>query len=99
VSYAWSVPFGVLSPYVRAEWGHEYLNDARSITAQFVNNPFQTTFFIPTDSPSRDYAGVGGGIAAQFAKGISSFLSFDTILGLTNFTNYQFVGGVRFELF
>ncbi len=98
-SYAWSVPFGVLSPYVRAEWRHEYLNNPRSITAQFVNDPFGTAFFIPTDSPTRNYADVGGGLSAQFAKGISTFLSFDAILGLTNFTNYQFVGGVRFELF
>jgi outer membrane autotransporter protein len=99
VSYAWSVPFGVLSPYVRAEWRHEFLNDPRSITAQFVNDPFGTSFLIPTDSPTRNYADVGAGVSAQFAKGISAFLSFDTILGLSNFTNYQFVGGLRFELF
>ncbi len=99
VSYAWSVPFGVLSPYVRGEWRHEYLNGSRAITAQYVNDPTLTNIVIPSDNPSRNYGDVGGGVTAQFAKGISSFLSFDAIVGLSNFTNYQFVGGVRFELF
>ena len=99
VSYAWSVPFGVLSPYVRGEWRHEYMNSARAITARYVSDPTLTNIVIPSDNPSRNYADVGGGVAAQFAAGISSFISFDAILGLSNFTNYQFVGGVRLELF
>jgi outer membrane autotransporter protein len=99
MSYAWSVPFGVLSPYVRGEWRHEFLNDPRAITAQYVNDPTLTNIVIPTDSPTRNYGDIGAGVTAQFAKGISSFLSFDAIVGLTNFTNYQFVGGVRLELF
>ena len=99
VSYAWSVPFGVLSPYVRGEWRHEYLNNPRSITSRFLNDPTGTPFFIPTNSPSRNYADIGGGVSAQFAKGFSAFLSFDAIVGLTNFTNYQFAGGLRLALF
>ena len=99
VSYAFSVPFGVLSPYVRAEWRHEYLNGARAITARYVNDPTLTNIVIPTDNPSRNYGDLGAGASAQFAKGLSAFLSFDAIVGLSNFTNYQFVGGLRLEAF
>jgi outer membrane autotransporter protein len=97
LSYAFSVPFGVLVPQIRGEWLHEYLNGSRPITAQFTNDPFGTAFFIPTDSPSRNFAGLSAGVSSVFAKGFSAFVNFDTFLGLTNVSNYMFTGGVRLE--
>src|SRR4030095_3026638 len=47
LSYAVSMPFGVLVPQIRGEWRHELLNDQRSIRAQFVNDPLNTIFAVP----------------------------------------------------
>jgi outer membrane autotransporter protein len=97
VGHSFSVPFGVLVPQVRGEWLHEYKNGSRSITATFVNDPFGTTFFIPTDTPSRNFASLSAGISAVFAGGFSAFVNYETFLGLTHVTNHQFTGGMRLE--
>jgi outer membrane autotransporter protein len=96
-SYAISTPFGVLLPQIRAEWRHEVLDDQRSIKAQFANDPFNVPFLIATDSPDRDYFALGAGIAAALARGVSAFIDFETIVGLKNVTNHNFIAGVRFE--
>ena len=96
-SYAISTPFGVLLPQVRAEWRHEVLDDQRGIKAQFANDPFNVPFLIATDNPDRDYFALGAGIAAALARGISAFVDFETIVGLKNVTNHNFIAGVRFE--
>jgi outer membrane lipase/esterase len=93
--YAISVPFGVLVPQLHGEWRHEILNDKRSITAQFANDPFGVPFLIATDDPDRDYFAVGAGLSAQFGRGVSAFLDFETILGLRDVTSYNFAAGVR----
>jgi outer membrane lipase/esterase len=97
LAYALSAPFGVLVPAVHGEWRHEFLNDQRSIRAQFANDPFNTVFRIPTDDPDRDYFAVGAGVSAAFAKGAAAFLEFETVLGLRSVTNHNFTAGVRFE--
>jgi outer membrane autotransporter protein len=95
LSYALSVPFGVLVPQVHGEWRHEILNDQRSIRAQFANDPLDTVFSVPTDKPDRDYFAVGASMSAALGKGIAAFFDFETILGLRDVTNYGFTAGVR----
>jgi outer membrane autotransporter protein len=97
VGYSWSVPFGVLVPQVRAEWVHEYRDGSRELTATFVNDPFGTAFFIPTDTPTRNFAALGAGLSGVFARGISAFVHYETFLGLTHVSNHQFSGGMRLE--
>ena len=97
VAYSINVPFGVLVPQMSAEWRHEFLNDSRTITAKYAVDPFNTFFFIPTDRPDRDYVALSVGAAATFARGISSFLNYETVLGLRDVTSHAFTGGVRVE--
>jgi outer membrane lipase/esterase len=95
ISYAFSVPFGVLVPQLRGEWRHENLNNPYSIKAQFAVDPFNTPFVIPTDSPDRNYFALGTSISALLAKNVSAFFDFETILGLSTVTNYGFTAGIR----
>ncbi len=95
LSYAFSLPFGVLVPQLRGEWRHENLNGPYSIQAQFANDPFNTIFSIPTDSPDRNYFALGASISALLAKNVSAFFDFETILGLQNVSNYGFTAGIR----
>ena len=96
-AYAFSTGVGVFSPYLSAEWRHELLNNSRSITARYVNDPLSTQFLIPTDNPDRDFAVLGFGVSAAFARGISAFLGYQVALGLANVTWNNFAGGIRFE--
>lgn len=95
VAYAFSTSFGVLVPQVHGEWRHESLNGARSIRAQFANDPFNQVFTVPTDSPDRDFFALGAGISSQFRKGMAAFLDFEAVVGLANVTSYNFTAGIR----
>jgi len=97
VAHAFSTSFGVLVPQIHGEWRHESLNDARSIKAQFANDPFNQVFTVPTDNPDRDFFAVGAGITSQFRKGMAAFLDFEAVVGLANVTSYNFTAGMRIE--
>ena len=96
VSYAISVPWGVLSPMARFEWEHEYKNDSRLITSRFVTNP-GTVLVAPTNDPDRDYFNLGAGLTATFKRGTTAFFYYEAVLGRDNYTNHSFTAGVRFE--
>jgi outer membrane autotransporter protein len=95
-TYAISMPWGVLTPLLRFEWEHEYEGNSRTLKGTLVANP-ATTAVAQTDNPDRDYFRLGAGVSATFQRGVAAFLQFDTVLGRSNFSNYAFNTGVRFE--
>jgi outer membrane autotransporter protein len=94
---AFSRSWGVLSLTGRAEWKHEFRNDAQVLPMTFQADPVNGTFFVPTDAPDRNYYIVSIGTAAQFAAGKSAFLQYETVLGLSNVTNHILSAGVRID--
>lgn len=96
---AWviSTGSGVFSPYVGAEWNHEFKNDSASIVAKYAADPFNTFFVIPTDQPDRNYFTLSGGLSAVFAGGVSAFLNLETVTGLRGVSNTGVTAGVRLE--
>jgi len=97
VSYAVNTSIGVFMPTVHADWRHEALNGRRNIKAQFLNDPSNTIFFIPTDDPDRDYFALGAGVSATFRKGLAAFLEYESLVGLRDVTNHNFTAGIRLE--
>jgi outer membrane autotransporter protein len=101
-SYAFTTGIGVVTPYARFDWQHEYENDTSAIRGSFVNGGGSATaslndILIPLDDPDRDFYNLGFGVASVFPHGISAFVDYLTVLGLDDITVHQFVGGVRFE--
>jgi len=83
---------------VRVEWNHEFLNDARSIKARFVQDPnpsVPTTITWTSDKPDRDFYNVGAGVSATFGHGLSAFVFYETVLDLRDVTAHRVVGGLR----
>jgi outer membrane autotransporter protein len=97
VSHSISTPFAVLLPQVHAEWVHQFLDDRRSIEARFVNDPIGTRISVRTDRLDRDYGAIGAGISAVFARGITAFVQYETLVGLRDITSHAFTGGARVE--
>ena len=97
VSYAISTGFGVLVPQAGVEWNHEYKNESKSASARFVNDPFNTTFFIPSDNPDRNYFTVSLGLSALFKNGLSAFANYETVQGLDKIKNQGVTLGLRKE--
>jgi outer membrane autotransporter protein len=98
VSYAISTGFGVLLPQFRVEWGHEFADDSRLITARFVNDPQGQAIRFATDRPDRDFVNIGVALSATFQRGIAAFISYETVLALEDVTRHGITLGVRIEL-
>jgi outer membrane lipase/esterase len=98
LSYAYSTPWAVIVPMVKAEYIHEFENDSRVFTSYFLQDVRQKRFNIITDRPDRDYIVASAGISAQFMHGISAFVNYDTIQAHSYINNHSFSGGIRAEL-
>ncbi len=104
-SYAFTTGIGVVTPYARCDWQHEYENDTSAIRGSFINGgqgsvpgaAAANSILIPLDDPDRDFFNLSLGVASVFPHGISAFVDYLTVLGLDDINLHQFVGGVRFE--
>jgi outer membrane autotransporter protein len=108
VTYAISAPFGVVLPFFRAEYNHEFEDDAVLLRAQYFapidpsNNLTATGLTNPvfearTDGPDRNFAVIGGGISAVFQRNVQAFIDFESVVGRSNVTNNILTTGVRVE--
>jgi len=97
VSYAISTPWGVLTPLARAEWEHEFKGGAQFINGSLVADPLRTTFGAQRNNPDRNYVNLATGVTGTFARGVSAFAHYETVLGRTNVTSHSFTAGVRFQ--
>lgn len=89
------IRLGVLIPQVRAEWVHEFMNDSHNLQASLVQA--NQTVSVATAAPDRDYCKVGLGLSSIFAGGISAYVQYEEILGLSNITSHNIAIGVRVE--
>ena len=92
-AYAINMGWGVLTPFLRPEWVHEFKGDSRGVTATVA--PAVVT--VQTNNPDRDYFNLGVGASATFKGGVSAFFDYDVALGRENFTSHSFTAGVRIE--
>ncbi|WP_374090058.1 autotransporter outer membrane beta-barrel domain-containing protein [Methylomicrobium lacus] len=97
LSYALSMPFGVLMPTARAEWIHEFHDGSRPVNWQFSNDPAQSVFTVVSDNPDRNYANLGAGMSATFTHGVSAFLFYEAMVGRQSLAEHTINLGVRGE--
>lgn len=98
LQYAMSLPWGVLQPYMRGEWRHEFEDDRRIIPVRFLGNTTNNlAFSTVTESPDRNYFTVGAGVSATFAHGVSAFVDYDALLGYDDIESHAFMVGTRME--
>jgi len=95
LSHVFSLPWGVLTPSVRFEYEHQFLNDNQSVDLRLADAPAGTgRFFLATGAPDRDYYNLGGAITATFPGG-AAFLHYETRLGQANLSSHIVELGVR----
>lgn len=97
VSRVFNTQTAILVPQASFEWEHEYDNDASTLSARFAADPSGTTFLIDTDSPDRDYFRIGLGLSALFPQGITTYLTYTTLLDKRDWTDHLIDAGVRWE--
>jgi outer membrane autotransporter protein len=85
-AYPISTGIGVFSPFARAEYVHEFLDDDDGVAIQYANDPTGASRFeVTTDGIDQDWGIVGAGVAATFARGWAAFADWNTVVGLSNF--------------
>jgi uncharacterized protein with beta-barrel porin domain len=98
LSYAWSLPWGVLTPAVRGEWVHEYSNGSQQINARFINATAglgNISTAARTLSPDRDYFNLEGSLTATLPEGRAAFLRYESRLGQNTISSHTVEAGVR----
>ncbi len=98
-SMAISTRFGVFVPQATAEYVHEFENDQRDITVQFVGDgrPNPLKFSFNNDKPDRNFFNFNVGTVVVLPHGIQPFFNFRVMAGHSQFDNYAGTVGVRIE--
>ncbi len=94
--YPVSTRYGVLTPYFRASYVHEFLkeNDDLNIGLAVVGGPTAKLKAQATDS---HYANLGLGVSATLGQGLSQFVDYDVITSHENVEIHQITAGMRLE--
>jgi outer membrane lipase/esterase len=92
-------PFGVIVPYVYAEYRHEFLENSRNIESAYGDSGVTNSadFNLPTDAPTRNYYVAGAGLTVALKHGVQGFVQYIKILQFANYTDYVASGGIRIE--
>lgn len=96
-TYVASMDFGVLTPYLTAQWNHEFENDERTIRAKYVFDPTNSVLRFRSNAGDEDFFGISAGVNSVLKGGTQLFFNYDTVLGLEDVTQHVFTAGVRFE--
>lgn len=101
LSYTFLPSWGVVTPYVRLEYTSEFEDSADGVRYRFANDPFsagEDSLLIDVDDPDSSYFIYGAGVAAQFAFGVSAFVSYQALGSYENLSGEIISLGMRWEM-
>jgi len=98
ISYAFSVPFGVIVPQLHGAWHHEYKNNSRTAKATLLGDALAQTIDIDIAGPDRNFFTVGADVSAVLTHGVTTFASYNALVGYNNVDSHTFTLGFRLEL-
>jgi outer membrane autotransporter protein len=93
-SYQWQVGTVQVEPFLKATWEHEFKYSTLPITASFANIPGPSATFLGP-SEGHDSAVVDAGISAQWTPCISTYVSYNGLLGRDRYDSNGVSGGIR----
>ncbi len=92
-SYAFNIGKVVVTPEVRAQWQHEYLDSTAAIESSFVGA--DSTFTVNGPRIGRDSLVLDAGATVQFNPSISAFAYYTGEIGRSNYSSNGVNGGFR----
>jgi len=93
-SYALKMGHVIVSPEIRAQWQHEYLDDSAGIGAGFGGG---NSFTVYGPRIGRDSLILDVGASVQLTSNIAVFAFYTGDLGRENYTSHSINGGVRID--
>lgn len=96
LSYDFRSPSATITPYIAANYEHEFANNSREITTELVSQPG-----IPnrtqTGEPDRDFVRLSAGVQTQFLNNLSIGVGYETILGKQDVTDHAVQARIRYQ--
>jgi outer membrane autotransporter protein len=97
VTYVANQDWGVLTPYLTAQWHHEFEDDSRVITAKYVFDPTNDVLRFTSNDPDEDFFRISLGLNSVLKGGTQVFINYDTVAGLRDVDHHAFTAGFRIE--
>jgi outer membrane autotransporter protein len=95
IAYTWNLNQKIaLIPEVRMFWQHEFLNNARNISAS-LDGGSGAAFGYETTDPYRDSVFAGAGVTAQFGKNLSGSVFYNINFGSQTYQNNMISAGLN----
>lgn len=92
-----STASGVVTPYARAYWRHEFDNDGRLVAIQLRDDAGRNPILFQTPEPDRNFLEAGAGVAWVFAGGRSLYFDVEGLFGHDFLSGYTLSVGGSFE--
>lgn len=96
--------WGVLTPYLRVDWVHEFKDDAEVVEVAFASDRFRndpvnptTPVRVETDRRDNSYMVFSAGASLQMIRGVSGFLNYRTARSLEDMDLTDVTFGLRYE--
>ncbi len=89
---------GIVRPYLRGEWIHEFLGGNSGPFVRYANDGVVgnvSVVKILTEDVDNTYGRLTGGVTMTLPNGIVGFVEGSTVLGLENYDVYTVTGGLR----
>ena len=96
-SYAISTRIGILQPQLRAQWVHQFEDDARDVNAFFVEDAAGTRFDVRTESPDRNWLDLGASLSLTTIGGLTGFIDYDGTFANDDLDRHRFTAGLRYQ--
>lgn len=97
VVYYLSTPIGVVAPYLRAQYMHEFLDQADTVKG-FLKIIPEAKFKLKPNSTDRNYGTIGTGASVSLARRWSGYLDYDALVGFSALESHTLTAGFRREL-
>jgi uncharacterized protein YhjY with autotransporter beta-barrel domain len=98
LQYAILPPFGVIVPYVYAEYRKIFSDPSRTVESTYAaGDSGAPDMLIPTDAAPSHYYVFGGGGSVVLKHGLQGFMQYVRVEHYTNSTDHVVSGGVRWE--
>jgi len=81
---------------IHAAWQHEFLDDSRSISGQFIGSGL-AAFNVNTTKPQRDAAIAGVGVNFTVRDTMTVFFDYDVQAGQESYLEQSVKGGLKFS--
>ncbi len=96
VQYAWSMAWGVLVPYARAEFQYATQASDKPVTAQLVAVP-TSGLILQLNGADKHYGNLAVGATAVLPRGVSGYFNYEYVFGNGQFDENRYTLGIRVD--